>query len=73
MWAEKSTEKPMPMIRTIILMTSRLIPRNDIIPKTPTSTERTAKTTQMTQILLGMNMKMMTAMMAKQRHTQRTV
>ena len=73
MWAEKSTENPIPMIKTIMLITSRLMFQKAMMPSTPISTETTANMTQMTQILLGMKMKMTTAMIATQTLTQSKV
>ena len=43
-------ENPIPTIRTIMLMTSRLMPSRPIIPTTPTSTEMIVKVTQITHI-----------------------
>ena len=55
--AEKSTEKPMHIMRLIIEMESRLTFHNVINPTTPTSMETMEKATQSEQILLGIRSK----------------
>ncbi len=53
MWAEKSTEKPMHMIRLIIDIESRLTPHRVMKPTTPNSIDMILKATQREQIGFG--------------------
>ena len=54
-WAEKSTENPMHIMRFIIEMEFRLTSHNVMNPTTPTSIETIENATQSEQILLGIS------------------
>ena len=54
-WAEKSTEKPMHIMRLIIEMESRLTFQKVINPTTPSSMDKMEKATHSEQIGLGMS------------------
>lgn len=73
MWAEKSTENPMHMMRLIMEIESRLTPQSVMKPTTPSSMEMIEKTTQKEQMAWGMKIRETTIITAAAMETHWTV
>lgn len=73
MWAEKSTENPMHMMRLIMEMESKLTSHKAMNPTTPNSMEMIEKATQSEQMGLGMRIRDTTIMIPAATLTHWTV